>query len=359
MQVTKGMVGHGFYDDNSAPQWEATAHVLPWLEEAATTLDLSGPGAITLADFGCSEGRNSVAVMQRVVAALRARSDRPIRTIHSDLPTNDFSGLFQRLNPETGRVFEADNVYSSAVGGTMFRQVLPPGSVQIAMTFNAIGFLSRRPLDSLPGYIFPNGPSALNPVGHVSAAEQSAFAQQADADLRSFALARAAELAPGGKLLIEVFGAGDRLRTCDGIYDVLNDAVLDALKAGMLTQEAYARYYQPVYMRRLEEVVAPFQDPSSELSALFSQERSELYEIPVSFVEAFKQNGNVADYAKAYTDFFRAFTETSLRLNLSDCDNLEALVHYIYTRAEQRLRETPERYPFNYIAMAVMLTRKG
>ncbi|MFA3915737.1 hypothetical protein [Ruegeria hyattellae] len=359
MQVTKGMVGHGFYDSNSAPQWEATAHVLPWLEEIAAALDLPGSGAITLADFGCSEGRNSVAVMQRLVAALRARSDRPIHTIHCDLPTNDFSGLLHRLNPDGGRAFEADHVYSSAVGGTMFRQLLPPGSVQIAMTFNAIGFLSRRPLDHLPGYIFPNGPSDLNPVGHVSAAEQAAFAQQADADLRSFANARAAELAPGGKLLIEVFGAGECLRTCDGIYDVLNDAVLDALNAGMLTQEAYARYYQPVYMRTLEEVLFPFGQAGSELAGLFALDRSELYEIPVSFVEAFNQNGDVAAYAKAYTDFFRAFTETSLRLNLADNADLEALVRYVYTRAEQRVRETPDRYPFNYIAMGVMLTRRG
>ncbi|MEX0349613.1 MAG: hypothetical protein AB3N15_09330 [Paracoccaceae bacterium] len=358
MQVTKGMVGHGFYDSNSAPQWTATAHVLPWLEEVASTLELPGDGAITLADFGCSEGRNSVAVMQRLVSALRARSDRPIRTIHSDLPTNDFSDLFELLDPEGG-AFEDDHVYSSAVGGSMFRQLLPPASVQIAMTFNAIGFLSRRPLDHLPGYILANGPSALNPVGHVSAAERASFAQQADADLRSFARARAAELVPGGKLLIEVFGAGEQLRTCDGIYDALNDAVLDALKAGMLTQEAYARYYQPVYMRTLDEVMAAFEDSNSGLSALFTLDRSELYEIPVSFVEAYRKSGDVATYAQAYTNFFRAFTETSLRLNLSDSADLEGLVRFIYTRAEERVREMPERYPFNYIAMALLLTRNG
>ncbi|WP_372574455.1 hypothetical protein [Ruegeria jejuensis] len=358
MQVTKGMVGHGFYDGHSAPQWEATAHVLPWLEEAAAALDLPDRGVITLADFGCSEGRNSVAVMQHLVTALRTRSERPIRTIHSDLPTNDFTDLFALLNPEAGSAFADDHVYSSAVAGTMFRQLLPPASVQMAMTFNAIGFLSRRPLDRLPGYILANGPSALNPVGHVSTAERAAFAQQADADLRSFARARAAELVPGGKLLIEVFGAGETLRTCDGIYDVLNDAVLDALKAGMLTQEAYARYYQPVYMRRLDEVLAPFEDSNSDLNTLFMRERSELYEIPVSFVDAFQQNGDVATYAKAYTDFFRAFTETSLRLNLADSADLEGLLRYIYARAEQRVCETPERYPFNYIAMAVLLTRK-
>ncbi|MDP5216430.1 hypothetical protein Q5Y75_04305 [Ruegeria sp. 2205SS24-7] len=358
MQVTKGMVGHGFYDGHSAPQWAATAHVLSWLEETAAELDLSGSGTVTLADFGCSEGRNSIGVMRHLVPALRAHSDRPIQTIHSDLPTNDFSDLFELLDPEGG-IFEDEHVYSSAVGGSMFRQLLPPASVQMAMTFNAIGFLSRRPLDRLPGYILANGPSALNPIGHVSEFERSSFAQQADADLRSFARARAAEIVPGGKLLIEVFGAGEALRTCDGIYDVLNDAVLDALKAGMLTQEAYARYYQPVYMRTLDEVMAPFEDSHSDLSTLFTLERSELYEIPVSFVEAFKQNGDVEAYAKAYTDFFRAFTETSLRLNLSDSADLDGLVRYVYTRAEQRVRETPERYPFNYIAMAVLLTRKG
>ena len=41
MAVTTGMVGHGFYDQNSGPQWAATEVVLPWLEAAVAEMALA------------------------------------------------------------------------------------------------------------------------------------------------------------------------------------------------------------------------------------------------------------------------------------------------------------------------------
>jgi hypothetical protein len=96
MAVTAGMVGHGFYDRNSAPQWAAIEAALPWLEEAVAEMRLAAePETIALADFGCSEGRNSIQVMQRLIPALRRRTSRPVQTIHSDLPTNDYAALLR------------------------------------------------------------------------------------------------------------------------------------------------------------------------------------------------------------------------------------------------------------------------
>ena len=43
MAVTTGMVGHGFYDRNSAPQWAAIEAVLPWLEDAIAELPPAEP----------------------------------------------------------------------------------------------------------------------------------------------------------------------------------------------------------------------------------------------------------------------------------------------------------------------------
>jgi len=89
MPVTSGMKGDGFYDRNSSPQMAAVAAVLPWLEDAVAEMELSdSPSPVVVVDFGCSEGRNSIAAIRRIIAALRARTPRPIQTIHSDLPTN-------------------------------------------------------------------------------------------------------------------------------------------------------------------------------------------------------------------------------------------------------------------------------
>ena len=40
MTVTTGMLGRGFYNRHSAPQWAVIDHVLPWLEDALVSMNL-------------------------------------------------------------------------------------------------------------------------------------------------------------------------------------------------------------------------------------------------------------------------------------------------------------------------------
>jgi gibberellin A4 carboxyl methyltransferase len=358
MSVTTGMVGHGAYNRHSAAQMKSIEHVAPWLDEAVADMALAEtPATLGLADFGCSEGRNSIAVMRRLVAALRARTSRPIQTIHSDLPTNDYGELMRGLRPDGRSVFEAEEVYAAAVGGSMFDRLLPPGSLHLATTFNAIGFLSRRPVDRLPGFILANGPSQRGGVGQVSDADRRAVARQARDDVESFMTARAAELVPGGKLLIQVFGAGETLRTCDGIYDVLNDALLEVVDAGLIDRDGYEAFYQPVYMRTLDELTAPLTDGTSPCGKLFRLDRAETYEVPVPFVEDFRRGGDVEAYAAEYTDFYRVFTEPVLRMEFAAHRDLDGLIDDVYRRAQRLVRGDPDRYEFHYIAVAALMTR--
>ncbi len=355
--TTTGMTGGGFYNQNSTPQWDATAAVLDYLEAAADALPLQGRGPVCLADFGCSEGRNSIAALSRPVSRLVQRTDRPIQTIHSDLPTNDFSSLLRSLRPEGHSVFGEPNVYSSVVGGSMYDQLLPDRSLHMATTFNAIGFLSRKPIATLPGYIFPNGPSAIRNNGFVSEEDQAAFSKLARQDIATFLKARAKELVPGGKLLLQVFGANETASTCDGIYDLLNDAVLCFVEDGSISQDVYEAYYQPVYMRTLEELTAPVSDPALGAAGLFQIDHATSYEIPVSFNERFSADADLQTYARDYVNFFRAFTEAALRNALPANDQRDTLVEQIYEKAIQLLKAAPDLYPFRYIAVATLMTR--
>jgi SAM dependent carboxyl methyltransferase len=359
MSVTTGMVGHGEYNRHSATQMATMEYVALWLDEAVADMALAEtPATLGLADFGCSEGRNSIAVMGRLVTALRARTSRPIQTIHSDLPTNDYCELMTGLRPNGRSVYEAEDVYSAAVGGSMFDRLLPPRSLHLATTFNAIGFLSRHPVDRLPGYILANGPSRRGGVGTVSDDDRRVFARQARADVESFLTARAAELVPGGKLLIQVFGAGETLRTCDGIYDVLNDALLEVLDAGLIDRDGYELFYQPVYFRTLDELTVPMTDDASPCSKLFRLDRAETYEVPVPFVEDFRRSGDIERYAAAYTGFHRVFTEPVLRLAFGGHADLDRLVEDIFGRATRLIRDDPDRYELHFISVAALLTRR-
>ncbi|MEQ8782746.1 MAG: hypothetical protein RIE06_24005 [Roseibium album] len=357
--TTTGMTGHGFYDGNSQTQWNAIAAVLPTLDKAVAALPLPDNGVITLADYGCSEGRNSIAAMERALKTLLPRTPLPVQTVHSDLPTNDFSTLFLNLRPSGQSVFGTDRIFSSAVGGSMYDQLRPACSVHLATTFNAIGFLSRRPVDEMPGYIFPNGPSTERNNGYVSPEDRRAFANQAKQDVEAFLKARARELVPGGKLLVQVFGATDTACTSDGIYDLLNDAVVAFVETGEISKDTYDRYYQPVYMRHLDELTEPVSDPRFESSGLFTIDDARDYEITVPFVERYKEDGDIERFARDYVNFFRAFTEAVLLHALPSGPGSQDLVDRIYKRAVEILKADPARYPFRYVAVQMVLTRRG
>lgn len=351
-----GMIGRGFYDQNSAPQRLAIDHVLPWIDNALAEIALDGqPQTIGIADFGCSEGANSMHVLQRAVQAFRARAQRAIFTMQSDLPTNDYTGLLKTLRPE-GRAVFGEGTFNAVVGGSMFNQLLPPSSLHLATTFNAIAFLTRRPVDRLTGNILPNGPSPERGAGYVDSADAAVFKAQAAADLESFFRVRAAELVPGEKLLIQVFGGGDEGHTCDGMYDALNDALLADVEAGVIERDAYDIYYQPVYMRSLEELAAPVTGNGPQRSA-FHLETVESYPVPVPFVEAYNAGGDVAVFAKACTAFYRAFTESTLVSWLAPGDD-GAFADRVYGRAAELLRANPGRYPMRYFGHAILLTRR-
>jgi gibberellin A4 carboxyl methyltransferase len=358
MPVTSGMKGDGFYDRNSAPQMAAVAAVLPWLEDAVAQMDLSdSPAPVVVVDYGCSEGRNSIAAMQRITAALRARTPRPIQTIHSDLPTNNFNQLFASLAAADLSSASQLPVYSMAVGGSMFEQLLPPGMVTIATTFNAIGYLDRQPQAEIADYILPMGPRRQRLGVTVTEEARKIFANQADDDLVRFYRARADETVSGGKLLVASFGADEHHRCCDGLYDVLNDALLHLRETGRLDGEAYRRLIFPIYYRTREELIAPVLRNDSPVAGCFDVERVESLEVSVPFIQRWEQSGDILAYAKEYTGFLRAFSEPILRLSFANHDNLEAVIEEVYQRVEARLIANPADYEFHYIEVAALLTR--
>ena len=97
------MEGRGFYNKNAAIPAAGGALALPLLERAARLIHLDGSDRpIVIADYGSSEGRNSLAPMRAAIAVLRARAghQRPIFVYHTDLPANDFSTLFNVLESD-------------------------------------------------------------------------------------------------------------------------------------------------------------------------------------------------------------------------------------------------------------------
>ena len=171
MSVTTGMVGGGFYNRNSTPQWAALDFVLPWLEQAIADMHLAAsPPTIGIADFGCSEGQNSIRFMQRLVTAFRLRTSRPIQTIHSDLPSNDYDWLLRNLRSEGQSVF-ANDVFSAVIGGSMYDPAVAAMLHSSGHDVQCNRLPQPEATDRLRDYILPNGPSMLRGVGTVTSEE--------------------------------------------------------------------------------------------------------------------------------------------------------------------------------------------
>src|SRR5262249_37928179 len=100
MPSLAGMKGGGYYDRHSTVQSATLDAFADWVVEPIGRMALPDePSPIAVADYGCSEGANSIRAAGVAVEALRRRrAEQPIVVIHSDLPSNNFNRLFANLH---------------------------------------------------------------------------------------------------------------------------------------------------------------------------------------------------------------------------------------------------------------------
>lgn len=356
MPSTVGMKGGGFYDRHSSGQRASIDVLFGWAADAVRAMSPAAEGqTFTLADYACSEGRNSLAFADHVIAALRAGGRRdPVFTIHSDLPTNDFNQLFLNLC-DAASPGAADQVFRAAVAGSMYRQLLPAGSIQFASSFNGVLWLDSAPGVVLPTFVVYPGPRPWRDDVQVSPELVAAFSRQAADDWAAFLAARAIELAPGGKLLVGAPARDDEGSTAQGLYDALNDAALDLVAEGRIARKRYEAILMPIYFRTLEELLAPLTSGGA-LADSYCVDRAELLEVPTPFVVEFERTGDAGKWASEFAGFLRAFSEPIVAAALEVAPNDDA-IRDLYARVEQRLTAEPARYRFRYKQAAVLLTR--
>jgi len=358
MASTTGMRGGGFYDAHSSGQRAAMDEFLPWIVEAMADLPLPTSGSpIALLDLGSSEGANAIHAVGAIIEALRERTSADIWTFFDDLPTNDFNRLFANLFPDTKRSSRPPGIYPAAVGGSLFERVAPASSLHVATTFNAVGWMSALPATRLPHFISPSPPTqrASREGVSVTPEQRAPFTQQAREDILRFYRARAVELKPGGKLLVQVFGRNDEHDTANGIVDGLSDAMLDMVKDGRLTRDVYEAFVLPVFYRSLPELLPPTGDDGE--PPAFRVDKAEARECRVPFNEELVRSGDSRAWAESYAGFIRAFSEPVVTSGLPNTPDRPELVEELYGRMANRFAADPERYEFHFISLGALLTR--
>ncbi len=167
---------------------------------------------------------------------------------------------------------------------------------------------------------------------------------------------------PGGVLLVQMLGSDGRADparvSAAGLLKLMNECALQLVDAGEVPREVYARYCFPVVPRTIEEATAPI---AGALAGKLELLHCGLTEVPSPYQLALDRTGDVAAFAKQYTAFTRAFSESSLRDGLfrDGKASADTLADRFYAAMEQALTAHPRDYPFDDLTLAVIVRRRG
>ena len=248
------MEGKGFYNKNASMPAAGGLLALPLLEQAARRIHLdTGARPIVIADYGASEGKNSLAPMRSAIAVLRARAglQRPIFVYHTDLPANDFNSLFEVVESDPDSYFRRErNVFPSAIGRSFYQSVLPPNHVDLAWVSYAAVWLSQVPCQIPDHFFIPCSTGAV----------RAEFERQAALDWEAFLSLRATDLRPGGRLVIALPSLAADGSTGVAAMDHANAMLSELVTAGLITAEERGRMTLGSCPRRQSDLLAPFAD---------------------------------------------------------------------------------------------------
>jgi len=244
----------GGYNRNSRVQAAALSPAVLMLEGAAKMVTLPPDSQpIVIADYGSSQGRNSLVPLQTAIRALRERvgQTREISVIHTDLPENDFTVLFETLLTSPESYLRKDGaVFASAVGRSYYEQFLPTHSVALGWSSWAVQWLSRTPARI---------PDQVQVAFSHDAPTRAAFAQQAAEDWQSFLRMRGRELCAGGRLVVLAMAVDDNgdfgYRP---VLDAMYSALVEMVDGGFLSAEELQRMAIPTVGRSRTDFLAPF-----------------------------------------------------------------------------------------------------
>jgi hypothetical protein len=293
------MEGKGAYNRNAAIPASGGALAIPLLEKAAQQISLdSGDRPIVIADYGSSQGKNSLAPMRAAIAALRLRAgrQRPIFVCHTDLPANDFSEMFALLESDPESYLQGEpQVFPYAIGRSFYRTLFPPGHVNLGWSSYAAVWLSQIPLQIPDHFFIPCSTGAV----------RAEFDRQAVRDWETFLGLRAAELRAGGRLVVAL-PALDHDGTI-GFASMMNHAnaeLFDLVAAGAITADERGRMTIAACPRREKDLLAPFARDGM-FHGLAVEHSSTLSVPDVAWIE-FQQDRDAPAFARKRAAFFRA-----------------------------------------------------
>jgi len=328
------MEGGGSYNRHAGVPAGGANLAIPFLERAVRSMALGGGDQpIVIADYGSSQGKNSLAPLRVAIQGLRGRVGprRSILVVHVDQHANDFNTLFDVLHNDPERYTRDDpNVFPSAIGRSFYETIFPPQYVDLGWCSYAAIWLSRIPA-RIPGHFI-----SLAATGAVRAA----FERQGAEDWRLFLSQRTLELRPGGRLVVVLPGRNDDgVAGFEPLFNLANDVLSEMVCEGLVPAEERAQMVLGNYGRRRAELLDPFRQ-DGQFQGL-SVEHCDLSELPDATWADFQRDSNKEVLASRRAAFFRAIFVPSLASAIPDPARRLSFADHLEQKLKQRLAVDP------------------
>jgi hypothetical protein len=344
------MEGGGSYNLHAKIPAGGGSLALPYLEKAAQSCALPpGSNAIVIADYGSSQGKNSLSPMHAAIRCLRRRvgNERSVMVVHVDQHANDFNTLFDVLHSDPERyALDDPNVFPCAIGRSFYESVFPQGQVDLGWCSYAAVWLRRIPA-LIPGHFM-----SLGCTGDVRAA----FDLQAAEDWRLFLSLRARELRAGGRLVIVLPGLSDTGDSgLEPVFNSANTVLAELVEEGVIGDDERKRMVLGSYPRRRAQLLEPFR-ADGQFRPL-SVEHCELLELPDAAWADYQVNGDLQALVARHAGFFRAIFVPSLSSSISDAGKRNTFADCLEQKLKKRLSKRPT--PLNSFVQVVVLAKQG
>lgn len=334
------MEGQGRYNRSSQVQAAGLSPAVPMLVGAARRVPLPGGRLpIVIADYGSSQGHNSLVPVGAAIDVLRERAgqERAISVVHVDLPGNDFTALFETLRSDPQSYLKRDEaVFASAVGRSFYEQVLPAETVTLGWSSWAVQWLSHA-----PGVI----PDQVQVALSSDAETKNAFHQQAAEDWRLFLAARGRELCEGGRLVVLTMAADDRGEFgYRAVLQAMYASLMQMVESGFLSEEELRQMAIPTVGRSRDEFLAPFGARGS--FAGLRMEEVEVFLGEDHIWADYERDGDAKSFGARWAAFSRASVFPTLAEALKsdgDTGRSAAFSTRLESMTAMQLAEHPER----------------
>ena len=316
----------------------------------------------TLSDMGTADAGTSLGMIDRAIEAVRERApEAPITLVYSDQPRNDFNALITNvygLGPFETYLDRYPNLFPLVSGTTFYKQIVPDATLDIGFSATAMHWMSTKVCN------ISNHVQAVGAEG----SELEAFRNQAHRDWRQILLHRAAELKPGGRLVLINFGRDDQgryLGNTGGVnmFDTFNEIWLEFLQQHRIDRDEYENMTLPQYYNTVEEFSAPLLDRDDPVHrAGLRLEHIDTRIVKCPFAESFAEHGDAARFAEEYIPTIRSWNESIYFNALSPDRPLEErrqVIEDYYATYRDRVLENPAGHGMDSVHAYMVISKQA